>query len=340
MINLFFDDSPLSSGHAVRGVGSYTRSLLDEFRKNNDINLVDSSGRADVVHIPYFDLFFNTFRVSDRPTVVTIYDVIPLIYPKHYPSGIKGKVNFFMQKRKLKFIDRIITISETSKKDIVRFLDVPSEKIYVTYLASSPEFNKMADGKWKVEIKKKYGLPDKFVLYVGDVNYNKNLNNLASTCKKVGIHLVVVGKQLTSTDFDANHTENKSLVEFLKSYGEDSLIIRLGFVPTNDLVKIYNLASLYCQPSLYEGFGLNILDAMTCGVAVAASKIQVFTELYQDCVSYFDPYDVNNMTDNISKLLNNKNVSNLFAEKGINWSRQFSWRKTSKETIDVYKSLF
>ena len=191
------------------------------------------------MHYPYFDLFFKSLSFQKgKKNIVTIYDTIPLIYPKNYPPGIKGKINFLRQKSTLKEADAIVTISETSKKDIVRFLDVQSEKVHVTYLAATPDFKKLPSGKWSTEIRQKYHLPEKFVLYVGDVNYNKNINNLAKACKITDVPLVLAGKQAASSDFDRNHPENQSLVHLLEEYGYDHQVLRLGFVPQEDLVKI------------------------------------------------------------------------------------------------------
>src|SRR3989344_2099875 len=130
------DSAPLTGGHGVRGVGTYTRELTQELEKlkGEDSLIIESVdfrktdlSKFDIVHYPYFDLFFHTLPIQKSArTVVTIYDVIPLIYPKHYPSGIRGKVNFFLQKYSLKNVDAIITDSETSKKDIARLLGVPN----------------------------------------------------------------------------------------------------------------------------------------------------------------------------------------------------------------------
>ena len=340
MISLFFNDSPLLSGHAVRGIGFYTRNLKSILGRQSDLKLVDDISKANMVHYPYFDLFFKSLSFQKgKKNIVTIYDTIPLIYPKNYPPGIKGKINFLRQKSTLKEADAIVTISETSKKDIVRFLDVQSEKVHATYLTATPDFKKLPSGKWSTEIRQKYHLPEKFVLYVGDVNYNKNINNLAKACKITDVPLVLAGKQAASSDFDRNHPENQSLVHLLEEYGYDHQVLRLGFVPQEDLVKIMNLADVYCQPSLYEGFGLPILEAMTCDIPVVASKIQVFVELFEKSVLYFDPYDVNNMSNKISQALGERKTRDTLIKMGQIKSKNYSWDKTARDTVDVYKSL-
>lgn len=340
MIKVYFDNSRLESGHAIRGIGYYTKNLLEYLQKDDTVKLVENPQDADIVHFPYFDLFFDTLRpLKSKKNVVTIFDVIPLLYPKRYPPGVKGKINFFKQKQTLRNIDAVITISETSKKDIVRFLDVHAEKIHVTYLAAQLDFKKLSQGNWVGEIKEKYSLPEKYVLYVGDVNYNKNLISLADACKETKIPLVVVGKQATDTNIDHAHIENRSFIQFLEKYAHDQEILRLGYVSTEDLVKIYNLANVYCQPSFYEGFGLPVLEAMSCGSPVVIAKTQALVELAEDCALYFSPYKIADMADKIQVILTNKQLRGKLTKRGLIRSRRFAWEKVAWETISIYQQL-
>ncbi|MDO8503276.1 MAG: glycosyltransferase family 1 protein [bacterium] len=339
-IRIFIDTTPLKSGHAVRGIGTYTRNLELELKRRGGVKVVDQEKDADVVHYPYFDLFFNTLHpIKDKPIVVTIYDVIPLIYPKQYPPGIKGKLNFLRQKRELSKIAAIITISETSKKDIVRFLDVPPDKVYSIYLAPSPGFKKLEIGKWKLEITKRYSLPERFVLYVGDVNYNKNLLVLAAACKKIDTPLVVVGKQAVEENVDWSHPENKQFGEFIEEYGSDSLIRRVGFVPEEDLVKIYNLATVYCQPSLYEGFGLPVLEAMACGTPVVAAKTQALVETAEGVSVFVNPKVTSDIASGLAIVLEDPELQRELSRKGLEHVKRFSWTKAADETIQVYQKV-
>ena len=126
-------------------------------------------------------------------------------------------------------------------------------------------------------MQKKYGLPDSFALYVGDVNYNKNIPGLIEMCKHINIPLVIVGKQ-------AKDIENQNLnhLELTHLKGLDwSNVTRLGFVPDNDLAEIYNLADVYIQPSFYEGFALPVLEAKACGTWVIATRIQTHVEILE-----------------------------------------------------------
>jgi len=344
------DRKPLTSGHAVRGVGAYTRELIKAVERESkgikelQIKAVDFSkedlSKYDLVHYPSFHPFFSTLPLNKRTkTVVTIHDLIPLIYPKHYPPGIKGKFKFLVQKVLVKRVDGIITVSETSKKDIVRFLGIPQEKIQVIYEASRKIFKKLEIGNWKLEIKKRYGLPNRFVLYVGDVNYNKNILGLAEACKMAKTSLVIVGKQAANEKVNLSHPENRPFAEFLEKHGKDPKVLRLGFVPDEDLVAIYNSATVYCQPSFYEGFGLPVLEAMVCETPVVAAKIQALVEIVDKAVLFADPKKPEDMAEKISELLENSELRAQLIRKGREKVKEFSWDKTAKETIDLYQRV-
>lgn len=347
-MKVFFDSAPLASGHSVRGIGAYTKSLQEELKKEKGVHLVNSKEAADVIHYPYFDLFFNTLSlVSGKPTVVTVFDVIPLLYPDRYPPGIRGRIAFLGQKKKLQKVSAVITISETSKKDIVRFLNVPAERIYPIHLAPRGMFRPVKDKKALSAVRKKYNLPASFVLYVGDVNYNKNLLRLAEAVKKIGAKLVIAGKQAVQEDFDRTHPENQPLVAFLDKYGKDKDILRLGFVSDEDLVALYNLATAYCQPSLYEGFGLPVLEAMASSCPVIAARTQSLVEISEAwplglggkaCI-FVDPKDTDDIASGLKKVINDDKLAKELRKQGPLHAKKFSWQKTAEQTIKVYETV-
>jgi len=287
---------------AVRGIGVHTNTLIKELGKleRNELTIVSDPKNADVTHYTKFNPFFISlpFFKPSKKVVITIHDLIPLIYPKHYPPGIRGRMFFLINKHLVKKnVDAIITISETSKKDIVRFLGIAPRKIHVIYLAPRKIFRRMEDGRWKTEITKRYGLPESFALYVGDVNYNKNIPGLIEMCKDAGIKLVIAGKQAKEIEkLDLDHPE----LSHLKGLDWTN-VIRLGFVPDEDLVGLYNLADVYIQPSLYEGFALPLLEAKACGTWVIATRIPTHVEI-------------------------------------LGRGRKYSWEATAKETLNVYKN--
>lgn len=233
----------------------------------------------------------------------------------------------------------MITISETSKKDIVRFLGIPQERVHVIYLAAREIYKSISDQKLLTKIKSKYNLPDRFVFYVGDVNYNKNLLGLCQACKLAKIPLVIAGKQAASKDFDRTHPENKPLVKLLREYGEDTDVMRIGFVPDEDLAGIYNLASLYCQPSFYEGFGLPVVAAFASGCPVVASKTQALVEIAEPGAIFADPKDPADIAEKISMILKDLTLRAQLIETGKVLVKKYSWDKVARETAKVYEKV-
>jgi len=360
------DSGPLNSGHSVRGIGAHTRELISSLK---DIDAFDfqSNGHKlytnsnDVVHFTSFHPFFLSLphKKLKAKVVVTIHDLIPLIYPKHYPGGIKGGIRLVINKFLIrKNVDAILTISETSKKDICRFLGVSPEKVHVVYLASRKVFQRVADSE-KRAVKEKYNLPEKFALYVGDVNYNKNIPNLIKACKLAKIPLVICGKQAFDIEtlgvddlsnlkgpkdwirylFGKPHPELAHFQDLLKEFNHGKSVIRLGFVPDEDLVAIYNLASVYVQPSLYEGFSLPILEALACGCPVVASRIQAHVEIAEGGALFADPHKPEEIAGQITKVIKDGKIKEQLIKSGFTVVKKFSWEKAAKETINVYRAV-
>lgn len=351
MHKIAIDELPLSTGHAARGTGVYTRNLITglerEFNKSKEFSLdklifkdsLEKLPNFDLIHYPYFDLFYRSLPIKKQTkTIVTVHDVTPLLYPRQYPPGIKGKLNYYSQKMALNNVDAVITVSETSKKDIVRFLNIPKEKVFPTYEAPSFKVKK-SSSKELLETKQKFNLPEEFVLYVGDVNYNKNLINLVKAVKKAGTKLVIVGKQAVSTDYDKNHVENAPLRALQETYGNDKDILRLGYLEEKDLNSVWQLATVYSLPSFYEGFGLSLVEAMGAGVPLVCSRTQAIVEVAGEACLYFDPNDVSDMTDKLTQLLKNTQLKEDLVKLGKSRVSDFSWEKTAKQTIEIYKKV-
>lgn len=355
-IRVGFDVTPLYSEHKIRGVGFYTSRLINELKKFNYLEVVeiknenDKEQKLDLLHIPYFSPFQITLPMTKNfPLVVTIHDLIPLKYPNNYPPGIKGKIKFELQKVLIKNIDFIITDSEASKNDIVSLLGIPENKIEIIYLAPDQNHRplKNEDGWTKEKISQlrtKYHLPEKFILYVGDVNFNKNIPSLIKTCKIIKKPLVIVGKQAAAPPQDPKHIENSDLVWLQdqankhKGNGEsDKFSITLtGFVSDEELTQIYNLASVYCQPSIDEGFGLPVLEAMACGCPVVCSDRGSLPEVAGKA-AYLSSPEPKDLAKAIKKILSNKKLALALRKKGLIRSKKFTWKKTAKQTQKLYR---
>ena len=350
-MKIAIDMSPLKSGHylqhRVRGTGFYLQNLKESLEKYYPGNKYiyfqrgDSLDKdTDVVHYPYFEPFFLTLPlISENKKIVTVHDLTPLVFPDHFKPGLKGALKWQIQKMALKNADAIITDSESSKKDIVKYVDIAPAKIKVAYLAAGSEFN-VIDSKEKINsVKKKYKLPDKFVLYVGDATWNKNLPRLIEAAFKINIPLVMVGKALVDIDVDLKNPWNKDLIRVQKLAEENKNILRLGFVSQEDLVALYNAAIVFVMPSIYEGFGLPILEAMSCGCPVVASRGGSLPEVVGDAGKYVDPLDVTSIADGIKMVFESVDLQKELSQKGMNQAKKFTWVKTADETMAVYKSV-
>jgi len=362
-VRVAIDSGPLKSGHKVRGIGVHTRQLIRSLKEVSgdggkvDIfpidfsNNVSSLSKFDVTHFTSFHPFFLSLpgKKPCKKVVVTVHDLIPLIYPNQYPPGIKGKLNFLLQKLRLGYVDAIITISETSKKDICRFLKIDPDRVHVVHLAPGRKFKPITDKNRLAKVKKKFGLPNYFILYVGDINYNKNVSTLIKACEKSKTNLVICGKQAGEIEslglgldvlagpqdwfrflFNIPHPELAHYEEILPSL-RSRRILRLGYVSDDDLVSIYNLAKGYVQPSLYEGFGLPVLEALACGIPVIASRINAHQEVAAGSVEYFDPHSVDDLAKKIGKLKGSSKSQKL--------PEDYSWNRAAKETIEVYRKV-
>ena len=336
--------SSLSSDHKYRGLGFYTKRLLSELKQNKKITLIPFTKKLpkniNLVHYPAFTLFSSSIKKTKIPAIYTIHDLIPLRYPHHYPPGIRGKFKWTRQHKGLRQVQAIITDSKASKKDIIKFTGIPKSKIHVIYLAADSIFKPLKDKVWLAKIKKRYQLPSEFILYVGDMNWNKNIITLVKTCLKLKIPLVVVGKQAMTDVKKPRHPEVQDLVQFQKlAQTRPDKIIRLGYVPTRDLVGIYNLAIIYAQPSRAEGFGLPILEAMACGCPVVTSKTTSLAEIAGKAALLVNPNQPAELSQALKRFWQSKTLRTKYVQLGLSQAKKFSWQKTAQETIKVYEKV-
>lgn len=337
------DLSKMHSFSSNRGIGFYTNYLIDALKDNSEIELeVIKDGkqipRIDLIHYPFFDFFRSTLPIIKKyPTIVTIHDVIPLVFPKEYPPGIKGRINFQKQKIALKSVKAIITDSISSKKDLIKYLKLNPKLIYPIHLAPSLNYKKIEKSKIEAAVKK-YSPPKKFALFVGNVNWNKNLVNLTKACIDSNLDLVLVGSGFENRA-NLNHPELKSFKIFLDKFSNNKKIHVLNFVSADELSTLYTLASVLLLPSFYEGFGLPILEAQTYGVPVITSKTSSMPEVVGDGGVLVDPYDTSSIQKAIYDILNIKALRNKLIKKGYENVKKYSWDKVALETIKVYRQV-
>lgn len=343
--------SPLSSGHKLRGIGTYTTGLIDALKRNTSKHRYTFFSKkseipkdADIIHYPFFDPFFLTLPVSlPAPTVVTVHDLVPVLFPKYFPRGIRGEVKWQIQRRALMNVSHIIADSNTSKNDIIQIVGFPNERISVIPLAPSGSMKPVTDPQILSNVMETYDLPHEFALYVGDVNWNKNVIGLLTAWREIVMHrmlahdtkLVLVGAAF----IDKNLFEAQKINTLLKKYAIEDSVMRVGFVPEKDLRALYMLAGACIVPSLYEGFGLPILEAMACGGVVVSSDTASLKEIAGPAI-IVDPENSTDIARGIvsaSKLTTAKRERLI--EQGIAWAGKFTWSNVATQTISVYERL-
>ncbi|MBQ6438409.1 glycosyltransferase [bacterium] len=324
-----------------RGVGRYTRWLLETLEERGQVTLTDKRETADIVHYPWWDLYKATLQKvnSDQKLVVTVHDIIPYLFPDDYPVGIMGKINFWRQRHRLRQATMVIADSNATKKDVSEKFHLDSEKIKVVYLAANPNLQP-ASNQDIVQVKKSYALSERYILYVGDINFNKNLPQLIKALKFVDdqeMDLVMVGKnfvpqeipewQVISEQLDLSEVKNR--VKFLTSVTTD-----------RELSALYSGASVYVQPSYYEGFGLPVLEAMSCGCPVVCAKNSSLSEVGGQAAIYAASTRAEDLAAAINKVqqLTAKQRQEVI-EQGQSWAATFTWDKTAARVEKVYAQV-
>lgn len=336
---------PSIAGHIFRGSGTYYLNLLKALKKDKrlnvrEISLSEPAKEFDLIHYPYFDSFFITMpllgTLGSTPHVVTVHDLIPHKYPDKFPVGLRGLFKWSLQKSSLQRAKAIITDSLASKKDIVKIAAIKEDKISVIPLAADSDFKKINNQNALVGVSAKFNLPDNFILHVGDLNYNKNIDGLIAAFSQFAdvyndFSLVLVGRGFIDP--------SPVLTEFsnvLKKYHLDNKIIRLAGLNKNELVSLYNLSRVYVQPSFDEGFGLPVLEAFACQTPVVSSNTGSLPEVAGNAALYINPHQVSEITLALKRILSDYSLRKDLIEKGNERVKKFTWEKTAQETINLY----
>ncbi|MDR1879955.1 MAG: glycosyltransferase family 4 protein [Tannerellaceae bacterium] len=264
-------------------------------------------------------------------TVVSVHDLIFLRYPGFY-TWIDRTIYRWKFKRACRIADRIIAISECTKRDIVSFFHVPEEKISVVYQPCHPDFSQKASEAKKKEIGEKHTLPHRFLLYVGSIESRKNLLLAVKALRMIPeeIHLVAIGK---STPYQ------REVEAYARAAGVESrLHIRNG-VPFDDLPTVYQLASLFLYPSFFEGFGIPVIEALTSGIPVIAAKHSSLEEAGGPGSIYVEPDDAQALAGSIMEVLGNRALAGEMVEKGKEYVARFSGKNIAADMMAIYQSL-
>jgi glycosyltransferase involved in cell wall biosynthesis len=281
--------------------------------------------RVDLLHMPAGIIPLQ----SPCPVVVTILDAILFKMPEAFP-GWQWLYFQALGPRSARHARRILTISEQSKRDIVSQFDVAPEKVVVTYPAAAPEFKLIP--KEAVESIREYYDLGRFILSVGTVEPRKNLVRLLEAFAG----LRQIGFQYSLIHVGPTGWMERNIFTSISHLGLEGLVRFLGRIPLADLVALYNAASILVYPSLYEGFGLPVLEAMSCGCPVVTSNVSSLPEVAGDAAILVDPYDVNAMMDAIQKIIVEPGCAEGLRQRGFEQAKRFSWERCAQESLQVY----
>ncbi len=287
--------------------------------------------------VPGARLFHSTehllFPLGSAPTVLTVHDLIFKLKPEYHKSLNLWYLNQAMPLY-CKRAGAIIAVSEATKSDIVETYGTDPAKIHVVYEAAADHFQPPPPEK-VLDVRRRYELPQRFLIHLSTIEPRKNLDRLVDALLSVrqafpDLQLVLAGsKGWLYDDFFAR----------IAAEGLQGIVRSLGWVPDDDLPAVLAAAELAVQPSLYEGFGLPILEHMASGQVVAASSASSHPEVGGEAAAYFEATDTAEMTAVILRLLNNRDEYARRRELGLVQAAKFSWQKTAKETRAVYEQL-
>ena len=288
--------------------------------------------RIDLFHAPHYVLPLLTPCRS----VVTIHDCIHLMFPQHLPNRLAygyARASFWVATHRS---SRILTVSEASKRDILRFFQVPSDKVTVIPNAIDERFGVVPTDEEVVRVRERYQLSDRFVLYAGNVKPHKNLEQLIDAVfilRQEGfrnLKLLIIGSEIS---------KYATLRRAVHRYHLHKHVRFLGFVPTETLAVLYRLADAFAFPSVYEGFGLPPLEAMASGTPVLTSNVSSLPEVVGDAAVLVNPYEPPAIADGLGRLLTDVALRQDLHGRGVARARQFSWERSVSRIRDIYNEV-
>jgi glycosyltransferase involved in cell wall biosynthesis len=357
-----YDPTIADDKSAVRGIGRYLQILRENFSREFTFtnNLTMKQWNNETIFInPFFNFLsppLTLKRIAPKQIAI-IHDLIPLKYPSHFPAGIKGNINIFLNKLALRNYDLIITVSEASKTDIIKILGIKEDKIKVIY-SCLPKIFTISNNQFptsKQISNFKFQISNSFCLYVGDATWNKNLVNLAKALKIINVTCVFAGKVFENVGNDPrvvpekgehggsplqniNHPWMTEFKQFLEETKNDKRFIFAGFVPDSELIKLYQQAALNVLPSRDEGFGFSYLEAANFSCPSVLSDIPVLREISDGNAFFVDPKNPHDIADRIGEIYFNLDLRNKLGSQAKKRTLFFSPEKFRREFLLLISS--
>ncbi len=287
---------------------------------------------ADVAH------FTNGMMpvAGATPTVVTIHDMSLTLYPRFHPAR-RVLLNRPLVNLAARRAGAIITVSESAKRDIVRLYGLPPDRVHVIHEAPAPRFRPVREPAPLARVRARYGLGDRVILYVGTIEPRKNLPRLIEafarrrrTGELRGHQLVCAGPYgWLSGDID----------RLVWDLGAGDAVRFTGYVPFDDLPALYSLSEMFVFPSMYEGFGLPVVEAMACGAPVITGRNSALAEIAGGAIAHVDRLDADAIGETMVALAADRDRRERLSMLGLERAQSFSWRRAARETLEIYRRV-
>jgi glycosyltransferase involved in cell wall biosynthesis len=273
-------------------------------------------------------------KIKDIPLIATIHDAIMFQHPEWHSFRF-GKLKKILRKQTFRWPDRYITISKAMVNEIVEFGGIDPDKIDVIYHGVAPEWSIIASDEMKTAIRKKYQLPEKFILFASTLQEKKNLPRLVQAYLQLSKEyqaeypLIIVGRPGWGNE------ASTAAVDMITAQNKGQW---LNYVPYDDLRTLFQCATLYVHPSLHEGFGLTILEAFASQTPVITSNIAALPEVAGNAALLINPLSVTDIKQAMEKMLSSEILRAEYVAKGIARASEFNWDKCAEETVKVYQA--
>lgn len=286
--------------------------------------------RLDVFHAPA-----NVMPLSyNRPTVVTIHDLAIYEHPEWFPSQIAS--TRLLVPQTIKKASAVIAVSSATKRDVIKVFSTPSKKITVVHEAADTTLLQLRDSK--ADVRKIYKLPTKYFLYVGTIDPRKNLVGLVQAWQRLFQSHPTIVENTALVIAGGLGYRGKDLVDLLTELRLPSIRV-LGYIPHNHKIKLMSEATAFVFPTLYEGFGLPVLEAMQLGTPVISTNVSAIPEIAGEATLLIAPDDIEGLAESMRKMLTRPALAKKMSVAGIKQAMKFSWPKAARETLAVYQKV-
>ncbi|HNX49838.1 MAG TPA: glycosyltransferase family 1 protein [Thermoanaerobaculaceae bacterium] len=298
------------------------------------VALLGASVRSgiDVLHVPHYVIPL----VFSRRLVVTVHDIIHVLFPEFLPHPLGFAYARFFIRAAVRKARCILTGSEATASDLKRLFGATEHRLHVVPHGVSPELLAEPDPEEDAAIRRRLGVPDRFLLHVGNHKPHKNAEGLLKAYQ-----IMAFGQRLGPPPLVlvGGFTPGGPLAQRAANMGLGGKVMSLGYVERRELIALYRGATLFVYPTLYEGFGLPVLEAMACGAPVLAGEVAAVREVAGDAVVTVNPRDLVELANAVRRLLDRPELLSRLREKGRVRAREFSWRRAAEATLSTYLAV-